>query len=106
MLSLILSFLMDPAVMASLAAGLGGLVWFLVSRRSAKAQANFALAARLASQVVHEIARRTPTPLDDLLDVFLAEIAKSLEAQGQVMKPADVDAAKKLFVAMHGGPQK
>lgn len=102
MVALLMSLLTNPAVVGSLVTGVGSLAWYLVSKRTAAAQNRFTLAASLASQVLNDVAKRTDTKLDDQLAVFVGEIARSLEAQGKEMKPADVDKAKELFRAMHG----
>lgn len=102
MIALLISLLANPAVVSSLVAGGGSLAWFLVSKRSKASQERFTVAATAASRVVGGIAARTSSKTDDLLAVFLAEISRSLAAQGEQMKPTDVEKAKALFQAMHG----
>lgn len=65
-----------------------------------KTRSNVALAVRVASYALSEIAPRTATTVDDHLAAVLAALDKALSDDGKAVKPVDVEKAKAVFAQM------
>lgn len=111
MLTAILSALVaSPIALPILAGALASLVAYvfrkLFKERADKAESDFVWALGVAYNVVNEVARVTPTKIDDKLALGLGFLKEALSHKGQTLNLADEERAKLLFKAMHGREAK